>query len=162
MSVWDYVIAVVLSLLPISELRGAIPWALARGMPWPGAYALCVGANALVAPLAWLFLNSLHRLFLKMAWYSTVFARFVAKTQKKIGPQVERWGWLGIAVFIAIPLPITGAWTGSLGAWLLGLGKRKTFLAASLGVIVAGIIVSLVAMLGLSAFSVFLGRAPLN
>jgi len=62
----------------------------------------------------------------------------------------------GIMLFVAIPLPITGAYTGTLGAWILGMSRRKTILAALGGVIISGIIVSIVATLGIQAFSFFI------
>ena len=89
-------------------------------------------------------------------WYKVLFARFVEKARGKLRVPVEKWGWLGVAVFVAIPLPITGAWTGTLGAWVLGLNKGRTMAAVSIGVFSAGAIVTLVVMLGLKAFSLFI------
>jgi uncharacterized membrane protein len=144
-----------LSFLPISELRGGIPFAIANGIPWYWAYLYCAGLNALVAPACWIFLSTLHRVFLKMAWYEKIFNRFVERARVKLHTQVEKWGWLGIAVFVAIPLPITGAWTGTLGSWVLGLSKRKTMLAVILGVLTAGAIVTAVMLLGVQALRIF-------
>ncbi|MDR1972741.1 MAG: small multi-drug export protein [Treponema sp.] len=145
-----------LAFLPISELRGAIPFALANGVPWYIAYPYAVSLNALVAPVCWLFLSTLHKLFLRMGWYERFFNRFVERARRKLQAGVEKWGWLGIAVFVAIPLPITGAWTGTLGAWVLGLPRRRTLLAVVLGVLCAGIVVTLVFSLGIRAFSFFI------
>jgi uncharacterized membrane protein len=147
-----------LSFLPISELRGGIPFAIARGIPWYWAYPFAAAVNALVAPCCWIFLSTLHKLFLRMNWYKTIFDRFVERARLKLHAKVERWGWLGIAVFVAIPLPITGAWTGTLGAWVLGLSKRRTFAAVILGVIVAGAIVTTVVILGLQTFTLFIKK----
>jgi uncharacterized membrane protein len=147
-----------LTFLPISELRGAIPFAIARGMDWRWAYLYAVGLNALVAPACWVFLSTFHKLFLKMNWYRSFFDRFVEKARGKIHAGVENWGWFGIAVFVAIPLPITGAWTGTLGAWTLGLSKKKTMLAVILGVAGAGVIVTAVVVLGAHAFDIFVKR----
>jgi uncharacterized membrane protein len=147
-----------LSFLPISELRGGIPFAVARGIPWYWAYPFSAGLNALVAPCCWIFLSTLHKLFLRMSWYKNLFDRFVERARLKLHAKVERWGWLGIALFVAIPLPITGAWTGTLGAWVLGLGKRKTFAAVILGVIIAGAIVTAVVILGLQTFTLFIKK----
>ena len=149
-------IASLLALAPISELRGAIPYALASGIPLWLAYPLCVGLNALVSPLVILFLNTLHRLFFLWPLYRRLFEKFVIRAREKIGPKVERYGSLGIMLFVAIPLPVTGAWTGTLGAWILGLSRRKTYLAVLGGVIISGIIVTLVVSLGLHAFSFFI------
>jgi uncharacterized membrane protein len=148
-----------LSFLPISELRGGIPFAMAHGIPWQWAYLYCAGINALVAPVCWIFLATLHRLFLKMAWYKNFFDRFVDRARVKLHSQVERWGWLGIAVFVAIPLPMTGAWTGTLGGWALGLSKRKTMIAVILGVLAAGAIVTAVMALGAQTFRIFVKEA---
>jgi uncharacterized membrane protein len=151
-----------LSILPISELRGAIPFAIAHEIPWYLAYPLAACLNALAAPLCWLFLSTAHKLFMAWAekrafrWYRILFEGFVEKARKRLRLPVEKWGWLGIAVFVAVPLPITGAWTGTLGAWILGLGKGRTMAAVTLGVFCAGAMVTLVVMLGLKAFSLFL------
>lgn len=140
-----------LSLLPISELRGAIPFAVARGMPILEAYFIAVACNALVAPLAFIFLETFHKLLYRWIFYAGVFDRFVERSRHKVHAQVERYGYLGIMLFVAIPLPITGAWTGTLGAWILGLGRRKTMLAVAAGVVISGIIVSIIVGFGVEA-----------
>ncbi|MDR2404665.1 MAG: small multi-drug export protein [Spirochaetaceae bacterium] len=147
-----------LSFLPISELRGAIPFAMANGFPWYWAYPFAVLMNALVAPVCWIFLSTLHKLFLKMPWYTAFFNRFVERAREKLRRGVERWGWLGVAAFVAIPLPVTGAWTGTLGAWVLGLPKRRTLAAVFLGVLAAGAIVTLVVFLGIGLFDLFVKK----
>jgi uncharacterized membrane protein len=153
LSVW--LLTALLSFLPISELRGAIPFAVTNGIPWYWAYLFAVGLNALVAPVCWVFLSTLHKLFLKMAWYDRFFSRFVERARVKLHRGVEKWGWLGIAAFVAIPLPMTGAWTGTLGAWVLGLSKRRTLLAVILGVAAAGAIVTAIVVLGINAARIF-------
>jgi uncharacterized membrane protein len=149
-----------LAFLPISELRGAIPFGIAQGLPWYGVYPFAVLLNALVAPVCWLFLSTLHRLFYQagglLRWYRPFFDRFVGRAREKLRGGVEKWGWLGITLFVAIPLPMTGAWTGTLGAWVLGLGKRRTLLAVVLGVAIAGAIVTAVTVLGIKALDLFI------
>jgi uncharacterized membrane protein len=140
-----------LALLPISELRGAIPFAVARGMPVLEAYFIAAACNALVAPLAFIFLETFHKLFYRWSFYAGIFDRFVERSREKVHAQVERYGYLGIMLFVAVPLPITGAWTGTLGAWILGLGRRKTITAVAGGVIISGIIVSVIVGFGVEA-----------
>lgn len=147
-----------LAFLPISELRGAIPFAIANGIPWYIALPYAVILNALVAPVCWVFLSTLHKWFLRLRWYENFFNRFVERARNKLQGGVAKWGWLGVAVFVAIPLPITGAWTGTLGAWVLGLRKGRTLLAVILGVICAGLIVTAVVSLGIRALDVFIKR----
>ena len=149
---------VFLSFLPISELRGAIPFAIANQVPWYAAYVMAVFINAMVAPACWIFLSTLHKLFLKMDWYKKFFERFVERARNKLHDKVERWGWLGVAVFVAIPLPLTGAWTGTLGAWVLGISRRKTMIAVVIGVLTAGAVVTAVVLLGIQALNLFVKR----
>ena len=148
-----------LSLLPISELRGAIPFALAGGLSIPAAYLLCVSANALVAPLLYLFLATLHRLLSRLAPYRRLFDRLVSHARERVKGTVERYGYAGLALFVAIPLPVTGAYTGALGAWILGMKPRKVFLSALAGVAVSGAIVTAVWTLGVHAFFIFVKPA---
>ena len=154
----------VLSFMPISELRGAIPFAIANHIPWYWAFPFAVVLNALVAPACWIFLATVHKLFYGtgpekgIRWYKNFFDRFVERARKKLSAGVEKWGWLGIAVFVAIPLPMTGAWTGTLGAWILGISKRRTMAAVVLGVIVAGIVVTAIVVFGIEAANFFIKK----
>ena len=157
--IWIYIGTIFLSFLPISELRGAIPFAIANQIPWYIAFAIAVFCNAMVAPACWIFLSTLHKLFLKMNWYRRFFDRSIERARDKLHKEVERWGWMGIAVFVAIPLPFTGAWTGTLGAWVLGLSRRKTMIAVILGVAAAGVIVTSVILLGIQALNIFVKKA---
>jgi uncharacterized membrane protein len=153
-----YVMTVLLAFLPISELRGSIPFAIANQVPWYIAFLVSVVCNSLVAPACWIFLSSIHKLFLKMNWYRKFFERFIERARNKLSGSLERWGWFGIAVFVAIPLPLTGAWTGTLGAWVFGVSKRKTMLAVILGVFGAGVIVTVVMLAGTQAFNLFIKK----
>jgi uncharacterized membrane protein len=144
-----YAMPLLLCLLPIAELRGGIPYAYFQSqIPIVPAYIMCVVTNAFVGPLVYFFLSTIHKLLIKWDAYKKFFERVVERTRGKIHKKVEKYGVLGITLFVAIPLPITGAYTGALGAWILGISKLKTFLAVTLGVIIAGIIVSLVVLGG--------------
>lgn len=147
-----------LSFLPVSELRGAIPFAIANGVPWHIAFITAVCVNAMVAPFCWIFLSTLHRFFIRIDWYKHFFENFIDRARNKLHKNVERWGWLGITAFVAIPLPFTGAWTGTLGAWVLGVSKRRTMLAVILGVTIAGAVVSAVVLLGIQALNIFIKK----
>jgi uncharacterized membrane protein len=117
-----------------------------------------------VAPVCWICLATVHnRLYgatpeKGIRWYKNFFDRFVERARNKLSSAVEKWGWLGIAVFVAIPLPVTGAWTGTLGAWILGISKRRTMAAVILGDIVAGVIVTAVVVFGIEAANLFIKK----
>ncbi len=148
--------SILLSLLPISELRGAIPYALSQGMPIVSTYLICVGINILVGPLVFLFLSTLHRIFYFLRFYRNIFDKIVKRSRKRVEEKIDRFGYLGLVIFVAIPLPITGAYTGALGAWVLGMKKRKSCVAIATGVIIAGFIVTMVSVLSIKALNIFL------
>jgi len=152
--------AVLLSVLPISELRGGIPYAIYMGMGAIPAFLLCVAANCLAGPVTFLFLNTVHKLLLHIGGYRKLFEKIIERSRKKVAPTVEKYGYWGLAVFVGIPLPFTGAYTGALGAWILGMQKRKAFLFICLGVLMAGVIVTVVAALGIQALYIFINPNP--
>jgi uncharacterized membrane protein len=153
----DWLWTTILTLLPIAELRGGLPYALLEGgIPWIAAYPYCVLVNALVAPLAYLFLDTAHKILYKWGFYARIFDRLVERARLKVMAKVERFGFWGVAVFVGIPLPITGAWTGTLGAWILGLSRRRTMLAVLAGVTISGLIVSGIVLAGIEALDLFI------
>jgi uncharacterized membrane protein len=143
-------------LLPIFELRGAIPYGMAQDLPLLFLVPFCIILNALVGPLVYLFLSTAHKMFAHLSWYSKLFDSAVIRARSKVQAKVDKYGYLGLALFVAIPLPITGAYTGTLGAWVLGMDPKKTFLAVALGVIISGTVVTIVAFLGIEALSLFI------
>jgi len=149
-------IAILLSLSPISELRGGIIYAIASGINPGIAFFVCVLANLLVAPLLLLFLSTLHKSLYKTQLYKRFFNSYINRIDKKVQSYEKRhkvWGFLALTVFVAIPLPMTGAWTGALIAWILGLNRKKSILAISIGVMIAGIIVTALTLSGLAGFA---------
>ncbi len=147
--------SLVLSLLPVSELRGGIPYAVANGVHPLTAYIMCVLSNMLVIPLVFIFLETLHKVFYRVYLYRMLFDKLVIRTKKKAQKNVDRWGYWGVMMFVAIPLPITGAYTGTLAAWLLQLDKRKSYGYLALGVVIAGIIVSIATLTGIGILTLF-------
>lgn len=143
-------------MLPIAELRGGLPFALASGVPPIPAYLVCVIANSLVGPLVFLFLTSLHKLLIRWGAYHRFFEKIIERARRRVREKVERYGYLGLMIFVAIPLPFTGAYTGALGAWVLGMGRLKSLLAIFLGVALAGVLVAAVYLLGIKALYFFI------
>jgi uncharacterized membrane protein len=152
MSWSSYGITFFLALLPISELRGAIPFAYLQGASLPLAAFISLTANILVAPIELFFLEFIHGHLYKWSIYARLFDRFVVKARQKVQREVERYGYVGLALFVGIPLPITGVWTAILGSWILNMDKKKSVLAAAAGALLACIIVCLILGFGLKAF----------
>jgi len=153
-----YLHSIILSLLPISELRGGIPYAVAHDISLVSAYFLCVLSNMLVIPITYIFLETVHKLFYKIGIYRKVFDRYVERTRRKAESNMKKYGYWGIMLFVAIPLPVTGAYTGTVAAWLLELQKRKSFFYLALGVVIAGIIVSIATVSGIEIFRIFIKK----
>jgi len=150
------ILTILLSMSPISELRGGIPYALTQGYNIQEAFVVCVLANVVAAVFIMFFLTFLHGSFLKIGFYRKTFDYFLERVRKrsqKVEKNMGAWGYLALCIFVAIPLPATGAWTGTLIAWLLGLDKIKSLAAIALGVVIAGVIVSLVALGAINFFS---------
>ncbi len=149
-----------LCLLPISELRGGLPYALSHGMPLIPSLLFCAALNMLVGPLVFLFLSTLHRLFSRSNAYSHIFDKIVERARRKLKAKVDRYGYWGLVIFVGIPLPVTGAYTGALGAWILGMEPKRSSLFIAIGVILAAAIVAvvyfLVTELGLEALQIFI------
>ena len=145
--------AIALSMLPIAELRGGIPYAIANEISPLIAYFICVGANILAFPIMYFFLEILHPIFMKVEIYQTLFDKFVIRTRKKVEKNIDKWGFWGLMIFVMIPLPVTGAYTGSFAAWLFNIKKRKAFMAVALGVAIAGLIVTGIVVGGVEALS---------
>ncbi len=156
MSITTLLWTALLSVLPISELRGAIPYAVIRGVGVLPATLLSILFNALVPIIVYIFLATLHKLLYKWNAYKSFFDRTVERARRKVHENIEKYGYWGLMIFVAIPLPVTGAWTGTLGAWILGMDKKRATLAIIGGVATAGIVVGiLVAILGAGAKSIF-------
>jgi len=151
----DLLQAIILSMLPIAELRGGIPLAIYRGVHPAIALLVCVIANIIVVPIMYAFLDYLHHHFLSWRWYRRVFDHFLERARRKAHPYIEKYGYLGLAIFVAVPLPMTGAYTGALAAWFFRMDRKKAFLAIAAGVLVAGLIVTAVVLGGVKALSIF-------
>jgi len=141
-------IGLLLTVLPFIELRGGLPvivdYAIQNGQSiWP-YFFIVIFLNVLVILLIFMFFDLLHNVFMRLEWYQKIIGKILARIQKrmdKVKDRMDRWGYFALMLFVAVPLPVTGAWSGSLIAWALGLNRWKSFLAISAGVVIAGLIV---------------------
>ena len=139
----NYLMVFFISMVPVIELRGAIPIGLGMGLPALPTYLVCVLGNMLPVPFIILFIR---QIFAWMRRHMPKLDGFVAKIESKAhlkGETVQKYGPLGLLIFVAIPLPGTGAWTGALIAALLDLRLKLAVPAITAGVFLAGIIISL-------------------
>lgn len=159
MEVMDGLIrGIVLSLLPISELRGGIPVAVASGVGWVPAFIACVFANIVVIIPVFFFLDYIHKYLMRIRIYKNIFTIYLERVRKRVEAQFEKhtWEYWVLFLFVAIPLPSTGAYTGCLIAWFLEMDRKRSFITIAIGVLVAGIIVTSVVSIASLGFLKFM------
>lgn len=143
---YHYLIIFFISMVPIVELRGAIPYAVAFGLPMLPSYIICVIGNMIPVPFIYLFARKIL-LWGKDKKYIGKFFTFCIEKGEKGGKKLQAKAGKGLFValllFVGIPLPGTGAWTGTLAASFLDMDFKPTVLAAMGGVLLAGIIMGL-------------------
>jgi uncharacterized membrane protein len=150
MELADILKVILAAVLPISELRGAIPIAIVTyDFPWYYAFLFGVIGNLLPIPFILLFLNAITKLVEKVPLLSKYF-NWILERSRRRGGIIERYERIGLVLFVAIPLPFTGAWTGAIAATLLGLRFRYSLFSIAIGVLIAGVIVTSATMLGWS------------
>ena len=148
-----YLYVFLISMLPIIELRGAIPVGTALGLPWLTNYMLCVIGNMLPVPVILIFIERCLQL-MKHFDLTKRFALFLEEKADKHKDKVTKYATWGLLLFVAIPLPGTGAWTGSLIAALIKMNMRKALFSVLGGVLIAGVIITLISygVLGFLSF----------
>ena len=131
------------SMIPIIELRGAIPMGAVFGLPWWQSYAISVVGNMLPVPFILLFINKIIKwMSVSRIKFMNKFANWLLKKADKNRDKIEKYGFWGVCLFIAVPLPVTGAWTGSLVSATIGMKFWRAMLSALLGVMIAGAIMT--------------------
>ena len=139
-----------ITLIPALELRASIPWGIfgmKDSVSWPAVVLICIAANIVLGWVVFLVLGPVFNFVRKWGWFDRKIWPILEKTRSRIHPYVERYGEIGVAVFIGIPLPGSGVYTGAFGAYLLGLDKRKFAVANVIGVLIAAVAVTGLCML---------------
>jgi uncharacterized membrane protein len=139
----EIVLTLLATISPISELRGGIPIGISLGLDPLFTFFIAIIANALIFfPIFFI----LRLLYDKLLYRIPLFDKYLDNLRKRGKPKIEKYGFWGLTLFVAIPLPITGAYTGTILAWIVGMDWKKAFPAVGLGVIVAGVIVLLITL----------------
>ena len=149
----EFCLTTLVSMIPVVELRGGIPFGVAAGLPVWAAYIAAVIGNMLPVPFILVYIR---RIFQWMRRHMPRLNALVDKLEKKAhlkGQKVTKYKYIGLWLFVAIPLPGTGAWTGSLAAAFLDMRLRKAFPAVLLGVLTAGCIMTALTHVGVNLFS---------
>jgi len=138
----------IVSALPVVELRLALPVAINQfQFPWYYALLLAIIGNLIPVPFLLLFFGAFSRLLSKIGILNRMLNWFFERTRRR-GQIIEKYERVGLVLFVAIPLPVTGAWTGSIAAVLFKLKFKHAFLSIFIGVLIAGAIVTCLSLLG--------------
>ncbi len=145
-------ILVATTFLPGLELRASIPVGFFGGdiratLGLPGVVATCLVANTLLGMLVFAFMRFVELVLRKWGWFERNAWPFIESRREKLRPLTEKYGALGVALFIGVPLPGTGAYAGAVGAYLLRLDRRKFWIANLLGVCIAAAAVTAICIL---------------
>ena len=152
-------ILVIITFIPAFELRASIPYGFYdTSIGTLATVLVCIAANIALAPVVWLFLDKGIHVFLRVGWINSIYEGLVMRAQERVHPYVERWGTLGLSLFIGVPLPGSGVYSGGLGAYLLGFRFHQFMVAAVFGVLIAAALVTLVVVSGTSAFEFMIKR----
>jgi uncharacterized membrane protein len=141
-----------LTLLPLLELRASIPIGIGMGVPWPLVFLTAVIVNILLGPIIYIIIDKFIHFLTEYKWFRVIYYKLLRRTQRRIHKYVEKYGEWAVAIFIAVPLPGSGSYSGALAAYIIGLSYKKFIISNIIGVTIAGIIVT-IASLGL--FSLF-------
>ncbi len=151
-NVGEFIFTLLVSMIPVVELRGGIPFGVALGLPYAEAFIAAVIGNILPAPFIVVYIR---RILQWMRQRLPRFNGFVTWLEKKAhlgGEKVNKYKYLGLTLFVGIPLPGTGAWTGSLAAAFLDMPLRKAMPSIIAGVILAGCIMTGLTHVGVNLF----------
>ena len=150
-----YLIVFLVSMVPLIELRGAIPYGVVFGLPLWQTFLIAIVGNMLPVPLIYLFARKVLEWGRDKPVIGGFFTFCLEKGQRggeKLQAKAGHGLFLALLLFVGVPLPGTGAWTGTLAASILNMGLKKTSLACMGGVVLAGCIMGLLSVLGVTAF----------
>ena len=152
----EYLLCFLISMVPLIELRAGVPFAVGMGLNYTTALVICVIGNMLPVPIIYFFARKVLEWGRDKKYIGKFFTFCIEKGEKggrKLHAKGRRGGlFIALMLFVGIPLPGTGAWTGTLAASFLNMGIKSTTVAVCLGVILAGIIMGAVSMAGLHIF----------
>ncbi len=139
-----------ITLIPALELRASIPvgfFGMREDLSWPVVVVVCVLSNIVLGWIVFAVIGPVFEFIRRWMWFERRIWPLLERTRNKIKPYVDKYGEIGVALFIGIPLPGSGVYTGAFGAYLLGLDKRKFAVANVIGVFIAGCAVTAICLL---------------
>lgn len=144
----DYLVTILWSISPLGEARVGIPYGVAQGIPIPIAFVIGLGSNLLVFPVFYNLITFFNKKFWSSRKYRQHAVNMTRRAKKGTEKVVKKYGFIGLMIFVMIPLPFTGAYMGTISAHLFRFDQKKALLAVSLGVTISCVIIFIALFLG--------------
>ena len=150
-----WILTIIGTIMPVLELRWGIPYAILNGINPLKAFLVCVFLNILIIPIIFFFLDYINKYLMRIKSWNRFFIYYLNKKIDKVKRKYEILSFFVLFLFVAIPFPGTGAYTGVLLAWFFKLDRKKSIITIALGVLSAGIITTMLTIFGISFFKLF-------
>jgi len=152
----DILMVILLSISPIFELRGAIPFGLIQGLNPLLVLIIAILGNIIVIPIVYFFLDYFHIYFMRIRLYRMFFREYIQKIRIRIENKIgTKYEFIALMLLVAIPLPFTGAYSGTLLSWFFGVDRKIAYKALITGVCIAGIIMMIFSLSAIGTYQSF-------
>ncbi len=143
----EIIIAFLWSISPFGEAKVGIPYGLINGLDKYLVFVVCFGANVLVFPLMFFFLEKINKYLLRLNFYKKSALYVARKAKTGSGDKIKKYGFWGLIFFVMLPVPGTGVYAGSIASYLFKMDKKKAFIANTIGIFISSLIIWLTTVL---------------
>lgn len=144
-----------LSISPLGEARTGIPYGIINGLHPVAAFLIGLAGNLLVYPLLMFLIDTFNKKLWRFRLYKVPAIKLIRRAKKGVGIKIQKYGFWGLMLFVMIPLPVTGAYMGTIAASIFNIRRRKAFVAISLGVTISCLIIATGVHFGIMGISLF-------
>ncbi len=137
----DLLLAVLLSMSPFGEAKVGIPYGILNGVNKYVVFIFCILGNLLIFPMMMFFLEKVNRYFIKWRFYKIAAVYIGQRAKKASKSNIQKYGLIGLTIFVMLPLPGTGVYAGTIASYLFKFEKQKAFLANAIGIFFSSVIV---------------------
>ncbi|WP_017730759.1 COG2426 family protein [Nafulsella turpanensis] len=151
----DIIYTFLISISPFGEARAGIPYGILNGLNPVVAFSVGLAGNLLIFPLFMFLIDAFNAKLWRFKFYRKQNIRLIRRARKGVGAQVQKYGFWGLMIFVMIPLPTTGAYMGTIAAYIFKLKRKEALLATSIGVVISCMIMAVsthFSIIGLSLF----------
>lgn len=153
--IYDIVYTFLISISPFGEARAGIPYGVLNGLNPVIAFLVGLAGNLLIFPLFMFLIDAFNARLWRFKFYRKQNIKLIRRAKKGVGAQIQKYGFWGLMIFVMIPLPTTGAYMGTIAAYIFKLPRKEALLATSIGVVISCLIMAIgmhFGILGVTSF----------